>query len=97
MPAITTGKTEAELREIVRHERMVELAFEGQRYFDIRRWKIAGDVMPGKVYGMTYTDTGGNLKTVEVPAWTNAWVARNYLWPTPQAEVDQNTNLAQDW
>lgn len=97
MPAITTGKTEEELRGIVRHERLVELAFEGQRYFDIRRWKIAGDVMPGKVYGMTYTDTDGNLKTVEVPAWTNTWAARNYVWPTPQAEVDQNNNLGQDW
>jgi hypothetical protein len=97
MPAITAGKTEEELREIVRHERLVELAFEGQRYFDIRRWKIAGDVMPGKVYGMTYTDTNGNLQTTEVTAWTNTWAERNYLWPVPQAERDQNPNLNKDW
>jgi hypothetical protein len=96
MPAITTGKTEEELRAIVRHERLVELAFEGQRYFDIRRWKIAEDVMPGKVYGMTYTDTNGNLQTAEVTAWTNRWVERNYVWPVPQAERDQNEKLGQN-
>jgi hypothetical protein len=96
MPAITTGKTQDELREIVRHERLVELAFEGQRYFDIRRWGIAGEVMPGKVYGLTYTGTNGNLQTAEVTAWTNTWAERNYLWPIPQAERDQNTNLGQN-
>jgi hypothetical protein len=96
MPAITAGKTQDELREIVRHERLVEFAFEGLRYFDIRRWRIAEDVMPGKVYGLTYTDGGGDLQTVEVPAWTNSWSDRNYLWPVPQAEVDQNPDLGQN-
>lgn len=94
MPAITTGKMQDELRQIVRHERLVELAFEGQRFHDIRRWRIAEDVMPGKVFGMTY-NSGGDQLTVEVPAWTNAWVERNYIWPIPQTEVDQNTNLGQ--
>ncbi len=95
MPAITTGKSQDELRQIVRHERLVELAFEGQRFFDIRRWKIAEDVMPGKVYGMTYTAPGGSLQTVEVPSWTNVWSERDYIWPIPQTEVDQNPNLGQ--
>ncbi len=70
MPPITQGKTQDEMRQIVRHERLVELAFEGLRYFDIRRWKIADQVMPGKVYGVTYTDENGDLQTVEVPGWT---------------------------
>jgi hypothetical protein len=99
MPGIATGKTQEQLREIVRHERLVELAFEGQRYFDIRRWKIAGTVMPGKVFGLTYKDPGGNLKTAEVPSWNNTWAERNYLWPVPQIEYDQNNLLGQnpDW
>ncbi|HEU5293124.1 MAG TPA: RagB/SusD family nutrient uptake outer membrane protein, partial [Cyclobacteriaceae bacterium] len=96
MPAIGAGKTQDELRNIVRHERLVEFAFEGLRYLDIRRWRIAENVMPGKVYGMTYTNTGGNLVTVEVPAWNNTWDNRNYLWPVPQAEVDQNAGLGQN-
>lgn len=96
MPAIADGKTQEELRQIVRHERLVELAYEGQRFFDIRRWRIAGDVMPGKVYGMTYTDTNGELQTVEVTAWTNVWSDRNYLWPVPQGEIDLNGSLGQN-
>ena len=96
MPAITTGKTQSELRDIVRQERMVELAFEGQRFFDIRRWKIAGTVMPGKVYGITYKDAGGNLQTIEVPGWTQIWDDKNYLWPIPQKEIELNSNLTQN-
>ncbi|HTF21087.1 MAG TPA: RagB/SusD family nutrient uptake outer membrane protein [Chryseolinea sp.] len=96
LPAIVSGKTQEELQQIVRHERMIELAFEGQRFFDIRRWQIAEDVMPGKVYGMTYKDPNGNLQTVEVPAWTNSWVDRNYLWPVPQGERDLNDQLGQN-
>lgn len=99
MPAITTGKSQDELRQIVRHERLVELAFEGLRFFDVRRWRIGEDVMPGKVYGMTYADGSGNLQTVEVTAWENFFSQRNYLWPVPQVERELNPGLEQnpDW
>jgi starch-binding outer membrane protein, SusD/RagB family len=96
LPAIPTGKTQAELRQIVRHERMVELAFEGQRFFDIRRWRIADIVMPGKVYGLTYKDASNNLVTIEVPGWTKVWDNKNYLWPIPQKEIDLNPHLTQN-
>lgn len=49
-PAITTTN-QTDLRRIVRRERKVELAFEGYRLFDIRRWGIAESVIPGKLYG----------------------------------------------
>lgn len=96
MPIITGGKTQAQLREIIRHERMVELAFEGQRFFDIRRWRIAEDVMPGKVFGMTYVNPDNELVTVEVLGWENFWSDENYLWPIPQSEREQNSNLTQN-
>lgn len=51
MPAITTGKTQAQLRSIVRKERKYELAMEGLRLADIRRWKIGNQVLNGPVYG----------------------------------------------
>lgn len=96
MPAITAGKTQDQLRAIVHQERNVEFAFEALRYFDIRRWKIAATVMPGKVYGLTYKDAGGVLQTVEVPGWTQTWDDRNYLWPIPQKETELNENLTQN-
>ena len=39
------------MRQLIRRERTAELGGEGFRWFDIRRWKIAELVMPGKVYG----------------------------------------------
>jgi hypothetical protein len=96
MPVITDGKTQDELRQIVRHERTVEFAFEGRRFFDIHRWKIADQVMPGKVYGMTYVDDSGTLQTVEVPGWTQVWLDKDYLWPIPQKEIELNSNLTQN-
>ncbi|WP_374163670.1 RagB/SusD family nutrient uptake outer membrane protein [Arcticibacter sp. MXS-1] len=51
MPAISSGKTQAEMRSIVRKERLHELAMEGFRLSDIRRWKIAEQVMNGPFYG----------------------------------------------
>lgn len=49
-PAIT-ATSQAELRKVIRRERKVELADEGFRLFDIRRWRIAEKVMPVKIYG----------------------------------------------
>ncbi len=88
MPAIASGKGQTEMREIVRRERRVELAFEGHRLMDIRRWRIAHLVMPGSPDGLTYTDPDtGEQKTL---AWGDRVFDANkhYLWPIPQQEID---------
>ena len=86
-----------ELREIVRRERLVELAFEGLRYFDIRRWKVSEEVIPGIIYGMTYVDQSGNSQTVSLPGFLKVFnVQRDYLWPIPQREIELNPNLTQN-
>lgn len=64
------------LREVIRNERRVELALEGQRYMDIRRWKIAPQVMK----------TINNIKNTQ--AQERTWNDRFYLMPVPQKEVD---------
>lgn len=51
MPEISSGKTQAELRSIVRIERKVEFAGEGLRYFDVLRWKLGEEVLNGPCYG----------------------------------------------
>lgn len=55
MPSVQAGKSQAELRSILRRERKVELAMEGRRLFDIRRWGIAEKVMNGPRYGNSKT------------------------------------------
>ncbi|WP_161993925.1 RagB/SusD family nutrient uptake outer membrane protein [Cyclobacterium xiamenense] len=51
MPAIDPGKSQQEMRNLVRKERRHELGMEGFRYFDIRRWGIAEEVIPGPYRG----------------------------------------------
>lgn len=96
MPAIQPPKTQDEMRQIVRHEREVELAFEGFRFFDIKRWKIAKDVMNGAIKGMHYVDKNGDLQTVTFTDFERKFTDRNYLWPIPQKEMDLNPDLKQN-
>lgn len=97
MPAITSPKSQEELRQIVQHERLVELAYEGQRYFDIRRWEIAPEVMNGQILGMRYVDENGDLKTFVMTDYPRGFEApKHYVWPIPQKERELNSNLEQN-
>lgn len=97
MPVITGIPSQIALRKIVREERSVELAFEGLRYFDIRRWRIAETVIPGIIYGMTYVDQSGSLTTIALTGFNKAFDKnRDYIWPIPQRERELNPNLVQN-
>ncbi|MGO4288194.1 RagB/SusD family nutrient uptake outer membrane protein [Chitinophaga sp. RAB17] len=96
MPVLPTGLTQSQLRDAVRYERTVELAFEGQRLYDIRRWKTAETVMKGPVYGITWNNNG-QLTTVQVVSFNRAFdKSRHYLWPVPQKERDLDPALSQN-
>lgn len=88
-------------QRIVRYERRVELAFEGLRYFDIKRWNLGPEVLNGDCMGCplgtidkegNITWTGGQLK-LETRFF---YPERNYLLPIPQAELDRNPNMIQN-
>lgn len=96
LPALTAGLSQAEMRAAVRLERTLELAWEGWRLFDIRRWKTAETVMSGKVFGMTYYKSGSPV-IVEVPSVVRSFnAAKHYLWPVPQNEKNLNPGLGQN-
>lgn len=80
------------LRDLVRNERRVELAQEGLRFADIRRWNILLDVMNKPIEGIEYRDfsSGTPKHTVLVPAIREAYTTRDFWWPIPQAEIDLN-------
>jgi hypothetical protein len=97
LPALASGLSQAEMRNAVRLERTLELSWEGWRLFDIRRWKTAETVMPGKVYGMTYYNSSGNPVTIEVPSVVRSFdVTKHYLWPVPQSQKILNPALGQN-
>lgn len=98
LPAIETGKSQGQLREILRRERRVEFAMEEHRLFDIRRWKIAEQVMPGNVYGiLNYWNSERSDYGQHVLVESRQFNAqRDYLWAIPQSEMDVNENLGQN-
>lgn len=55
MPSVPRGSSQDYLRSVLRRERKIELAMEGRRLFDIRRWRIAEEVMNGPRYGNSKT------------------------------------------
>jgi hypothetical protein len=96
MPAITSGKSQAELREIIRDERAVELAFEGLRLFDMNRWQIGEDKI-GIIEGLLYrNETSGEWETVTSGLTRSFRPERDYLWPIPQAEMEINDAITQN-
>lgn len=91
--------------ELVRRERRVELAFEGLRYFDIKRWNLGPEVLNGPIYGVRFGSVDENTGTVtwsgdeanRIQGETRTFFpARNYLLPIPQAEMDANPNMTQN-
>jgi hypothetical protein len=94
LPPVITGKNQDELRQIVRPERRVELALEEHRLFDIRRWKIAEQVMNGTVYGiLNYFDPSRSDYGTNVVVETRFLTQKRIFVPIPQREMNSNKNM----
>lgn len=98
MPRVdVTGMSQDEAMALVRNERAVELAFEGLRYADLRRWRSAHEVMPGYAYGIDADLTGnGTFEPIRSDVQRVFTAPRDYLWPIPATERDLNAGLEQN-
>ncbi|RHJ92104.1 RagB/SusD family nutrient uptake outer membrane protein [Parabacteroides bouchesdurhonensis] len=96
MPPIPDGLSQAEMRKKVRHERLVELALEGQRYFDIKRWKIGEEVCNTPILCISYVDDKGELIYAQDAVNPKRWNSREYYWAIPYNEILMNPNLSQN-
>lgn len=97
MPALPAGLTQNEMRLRIRHERRVEMAFEEQRFWDIRRWKIAENVLNGTLHGIqaTLTGTTTTYKIVDA-APVKFEASKMYLFPIPFKESAANNKMVQN-
>jgi starch-binding outer membrane protein, SusD/RagB family len=85
------------MREIVRNERRIELAFEESRFWDIRRWKIAKQVYSTTLHGVTVTKNPNGTftytpKDLATPYFTDAM----YLLPIALKETQINRDMLQN-
>lgn len=97
MPALQAGLTQTQMREVIRRERQVELAFEEHRYYDVRRWKIANVTENVPAYGIEVVRNGTTLtyNRKEALSGRHFEEKHNFL-PIPRAEIQaSNGKLTQ--
>ncbi|NLR67369.1 RagB/SusD family nutrient uptake outer membrane protein [Chitinophaga varians] len=102
LPDLLPGLSQDEMRAQIRLERRIELMFEGHRYWDVRRWKVADNPdqhQGGAFHGMNI-EKGSSLSDPEfhkrVTSFTRAaWQNKFYFYPVPQSEIDRNKKLVQ--
>jgi hypothetical protein len=89
--------TKAGLREIIKRERAIEMAFEGSRFWDLRRWKDAAYELNQPVKGWTTTGTTEDTYYQVRTIFQQRFIApRDYLWPVRLSNLSVNNNLVQN-
>lgn len=90
MPGLDSGAAwlavngKEDMAERIRRERAFELAGEGQRYWDLKRWGLLEQSVKNA------TDIFGDLM------YTRTYQERHQLWPIPLVEMERNLNLTQN-
>lgn len=83
----------SDLRNIIRRERRSELALEGLRLFDIRRWNTIETVMNGNPHGAKFAANNTQNIVLDTRRFNKE---RDYLFAVPQSQRDINPNLSQN-
>ena len=87
-------------RKKIKRERQIELVAEGQRYFDLRRWKDAKDEESLPMYGCNVFMTKGErdlfYKPVPVSDVLTCFAEKTYFWPIDRSELEKNVRLTQN-
>jgi hypothetical protein len=95
--ALSTGLSQSQMQIIVRNERRIELCFEEQRFWDIRRWKIAKAVYGTTLHGVTITkNTNGAFTYAAKDVVTPYFIDAMYLFPIALRETQVNPGLQQN-
>jgi hypothetical protein len=86
------------LRQIIHQERTVELAFEGKRFWDIRRWKKIDELNDQprgwNIAGETTEDFYNLVPIAQVPV---KFTVKDYFWPIKESDLTVNKNLIQNY
>lgn len=95
------AKTESQegLREIIRRERMIELAMEGQTIWDLRRWLLGTKYWngPTKTWNISEKMPEAYYRQIPVTTAHKKFSQRDYLWPISQAQLSVNPKLVQNY
>jgi hypothetical protein len=104
LPGITDADVNdyGRMKELIERERQIELAWEGRRYFDLRRTKRAVIFENADVIGCDVSKKMAEREAFYVRKKVNerSWIFRTFtdrqtFFPIPKSEIDKNTNLDQ--
>ena len=95
LPKIPMNMTPDAFWKKYQNERMVELAFEGHRFWDVRRWK-EGDKHFKSIDEMKITKNADETYTYTRKTVNRKWDDKMYFFPIPQTERMKNPNLTQN-
>lgn len=84
------------MREIIQQERLIELAFEGHRFWDIRRWKRGQEFFNRNIQGWDVDQEETSLYYRVRTVFTKRFSLKDYLWPISEDNLIKNKNLVQN-
>ena len=91
-------RTQEGMREIIKQERTIELAFEGYRNDDVRRWLDGPEKFNAHIWQWNTDAATANeyYQRREDAEMLHVFTTRNYLWPIPTNELVDNPLLVQN-
>jgi hypothetical protein len=89
-------KTQDGLREIIHRERTIEMAFEGQRFWDERRWKTAIQTYNNPITGWDASQENANAYYRVKVLYNQTFSLKDYFWPIRQKDITVNDLLVQN-
>jgi len=85
------------LRDIIRRERLIEMAFEGSRFWDLRRWKTAPTTLSEPIYGWDILQSTYEDYNKRILLYSPRFIApRDYFWPVKEYDMQINPHLVQN-
>ncbi|MDR1172711.1 MAG: RagB/SusD family nutrient uptake outer membrane protein [Bacteroidales bacterium] len=90
--------TKGGMRDIIRHERKIELALEGQDYWDRKRWKVAHRELNRNIQGWNtlVEDVSPQAYYTPTTVYTQRFTVRDYFAPIPESDLINNPQLVQN-
>jgi hypothetical protein len=92
----TKYTTQVGMREIIHQERNIEMAFEAQRFWDLRRWKEAAKEMNSQVRGWNLAQEAATAYYRPVTIFTQTFGLKDYFFPISEVNMTGNSNLVQN-
>lgn len=87
--------TKVGMQEIIRRERLIELSFEGHRFFDLRRWRLSMELLNKPIRGWNVSEANEEGYYQPVNIYIRKFMPRDYFWPIKLEDIYKNTNLKQ--